>query len=442
MFRQTVISVWIIAMCVSGAVFAQPFQDTTIVPLTVDRGFTLPVQLTEKLRFEENGSVYATVIEPVYAFDREVIPSGTELEGKIIAFQKAGRWKRISTMLSGDFTPPREPQIIFDTLILPSGDRIPIQASVVPGSDKGKVVGSDDNHQPKKGLTTFLASTGKGPAKQRLQNLLWGLAPVHPQYLPAGTHLNAVLMAPMDFGVAVFRTSALDKLGSAIPAGSAVAIRLITPLDSRTTPPGAPVEGLLTRPLFSPEHRLILPVGSVIRGQVTKVKAAHALHHNGQLDFSFTSIEPPDLLPSVALHAQEVDGYVLTANVTHDMEDLVITKEGAARIVESRKRFIGPAWSAIKVDRALSANADSFGKALLGAYGGKFLKEITGTDSGSGFGLPASVSAAMIPHVAIGLGVYGAARSVYSNFLGRGHDIILPENTVMEVHLEPERNYR
>ena len=432
MLCRPLVSVWLVLICLSGLAFAESYEDSTIVPLTVDKGFPLQLRLTEKLRFEQGGSVYATVIDPVYAFDREVIPSGTELEGKIIAFQKAGKWKRISTMLSGDFTPSRQPQIIFHTLILPSGARIPIEAPAVPGSDK--VVGSEDDHQPKKSLTTFLASTGKGPVKERLKNLLWGLAPLHPQYLPAGTRLNAVLMEPMDFGVAVFRKGALDKLGSEIPGNSAVAIRLITPLDSRTTPLGAPVEGLLTRPIFSPDHRLVLPVGSVLRGQVTKVTSAHALHHNGQLDFSFTSIEPPDLFPSVALHAQEVDGYVLTVNVTHDMEDLRISKEGVAQLVESKKRFIGPAWAAIKVDRALSASEDSVGKAVLGAYSGKFLKEITGSDSG--FGLPASISAAMIPHVAIGLGFYGAARSIYSTFLGRGRNIRLPENTAMEIHLE------
>jgi hypothetical protein len=432
MFRQTLVSVWLVAVWLSTAAFAAPVEDLTIVPLTVEKGVPLRVQLKEKLRFEQDGSVHATVIEPVYAFDREVIPSGTELEGKITSFQKAGKWKRISRMLAGDFTPSREPQIVFHTLILPAGLRIPIEASAAQGSEK--VVGSKDNHQASKGLMSSLVSTGKGSGKQRLQNLLWGLAPIHPQYLAAGTHLNAVLIEPLDFGAAVFRKDALDKFGSEIPANSVIAIRLITPIDSRTTPLGAPVDGLLTRPLFSPEHRLILPVGSVVRGHVTKVNRAHAPHHNGQLDFSFTSVEPPNLLPSVALHAQQVDGYVATIGVTHDMEDLRIGENGATRIVESRKRFIALAFAAVKADRALSASADSFPKAVLGAYRGKFLKEITGSDSG--FGFPASISGAMIPHVAIGLGFYGAARSVYSNFLGPGRDIKLPENTAMEIHLE------
>ena len=422
-------------MGLTWTAFAESFEDTTIVPLTVDKGFPLQVALTKKLRIERGGSVYATLVEPVYAFDREVIPSGTELEGKITAFQKAGTLKRISTLLAADFTPPRKPQIIFHTLILPTGARIPIEASVIGYSEK--VLGSDSDGQARKSPTTSLVSTGKQPAKERLQNLLWGMAPIHPNYLPTGTHLNAVLMTPIDFSVAVLRNDALDKFGSELPTNTVVAIRLITPLDSGTTPLGAPVEALLMRPLFSPEHRLIFPVGSVLHGRVTKVTPAHGFHRNGQLGFSFTTIEPTDLLASATPHARDVDGYIAAIDVTHDMKDLHIDESRGLRIVESKKRFTGPVWAAVKVERALSANPDSFGKAVLGAYGGKFLKEITGSDST--FGLPASVSGAMIPHVAVGLGLYGAARSMYSNFLGRGRDIELPQNTPMEIHLEKHR---
>ena len=60
--------------------------------------------------------MHARIVEPVYAFDREVIPAGTEVEGRIVGFQKVGKWKRISTMLGGDFTPLREPQITFQAL--------------------------------------------------------------------------------------------------------------------------------------------------------------------------------------------------------------------------------------------------------------------------------------------------------------------------------------
>jgi hypothetical protein len=41
----------------------------------------------------------------------------------------------------------------------------------------------------------------------------------------------------------------------------------------------------------------------------------------------------------------------------------------------------------------------------------------------------------MIPPVGIGLAFFGAGRSVYSNFLGKGHEISLPADTLMEFRL-------
>src|SRR5215471_6384754 len=96
-------------VCLAGIALAQPLADSQVVPLIVDQGVSLQVRLTEKLHFKENETVRATVVDPVYAFDREVIPAGTQVEGTIRGFEKAGKWKRISSMLGGDFTPVREP---------------------------------------------------------------------------------------------------------------------------------------------------------------------------------------------------------------------------------------------------------------------------------------------------------------------------------------------
>jgi len=52
-----------------------------VVPLTVEKGFPLQVVIPEKLKLKENQAISATLVEPVYAFDREVIPAGTKIEG-------------------------------------------------------------------------------------------------------------------------------------------------------------------------------------------------------------------------------------------------------------------------------------------------------------------------------------------------------------------------
>ena len=133
---------------------------TTMVPLTVGPGFPLPVVLTEKLRFKLSEPVTARVVEPIYAFDREVIPPGAEVAGKVIGFKSAPRWRRVLAILNGDFTPLREPQIQFDMLVMKDGTRLPIQTSVLPGSDKMIRFGADEK-QPKKGRMASAAAIAR-----------------------------------------------------------------------------------------------------------------------------------------------------------------------------------------------------------------------------------------------------------------------------------------
>jgi hypothetical protein len=208
----------------------------------------------------------------------------------------------------------------------------------------------------------------------------------------------------------------------------------MTPLDSRTTLSGSPIEAELTRPLFNMDQRLIFPAGSLVHGEVLKVKAAKSRHRNGQLTFKFTTIAPPLALAPAAL-PRKIEGSLVSVKVGRDTKNLQITKDGGLKISESKARFIAPVWAFIKAERSLNATADPFPEALLGAYRGKLFKQFSTTESGS-LGLPASISGAMIPAVGIGLGVYGAARSVYTNFLGRGQDIRFPVNTPMQIRLD------
>src|SRR5215471_20440947 len=123
----------------AGATFAesQQLHRIAIVPLTLEQGFPLKIALTERVRSKLNEPVHGKILEPVYAFDREVIPAGTEILGKVSALRPAGKWKRITSMLGGDFTPLHDPEITFDTLVFADGKRIPIETSVAP---EGNVV--------------------------------------------------------------------------------------------------------------------------------------------------------------------------------------------------------------------------------------------------------------------------------------------------------------
>ena len=105
MFVRKFVFAFALLVSLAGVAYPQALLDTTVIALTVDQDFPLQLTLTEPLHFKQNESVRARIVEPVYAFDREVIPAGTEVEGRITGFQKVGKWKRISTMVGGDFTP-------------------------------------------------------------------------------------------------------------------------------------------------------------------------------------------------------------------------------------------------------------------------------------------------------------------------------------------------
>jgi len=434
MFLHKLFLPFALIVCLAVDARSQTIPEITMVPLTIEQGVPLQVVLDTNVPLKENETVRARVVEPVYAFDRVVIPAGAEVTGRITGFSKTGNWKRVSRMLGGDFTPVRVPEITFDKLVIDRCDPIAIETFVVPANDTLVLV---DGAKAKsaRNLKSTLKAKVPGSIKGSLGRLLWGLAPYHPQSLADHTVFKAVLLKPVHFGAAVLQPGALDQIGSLPPPESIAAARLITPLDSRTVRPGTPVEAVLAYPLFSEDDQLIYPVGSKLHGEVLEAKAARMRHKHGQLTFRFTTIEPPVLLTLPLRPAELIDGSFVSINVAGKMDDLRISEAGEARIKESKARFVAPAMAFVTVFRAVDATADPFGQALLGAYRSKFLKQFTG-GKGSGFGLPASITGAMFPPVGLGLGIYGAARSVYKNFLGRGQDIRLPADTVIQLRLD------
>src|SRR5688572_13602170 len=123
MLLRNVIVFLLLSFFPGGALFAQSDLNIT-VPLTVEKGSTLQVVLTEKLQYKENERVRGIVAEPVYAFDREVIPQGAQVLGRIKSLKGPSRLKRVLSMVAGDFSPSREAQIEFNALVLRDGERI------------------------------------------------------------------------------------------------------------------------------------------------------------------------------------------------------------------------------------------------------------------------------------------------------------------------------
>ena len=68
---------------------------------------------------------------------------------------------------------------------------------------------------------------------------------------------------------------------------------MATTLDSSTTTRGSRFEAVVSEPVFSADHQLILPEGTRLSGAVTVVRPARRLHRNGQLRFLFDRVQPP-----------------------------------------------------------------------------------------------------------------------------------------------------
>ena len=105
------------------------------VDLTVPTGAALVVQLDREIRITGAGqSVHGRIIEPIYAFDKLLIPAGTEVNGKISEIGGVSASRRTFAALDANLTPSRSITIEFTELHFTDGKRIAIQTRVVPGS--------------------------------------------------------------------------------------------------------------------------------------------------------------------------------------------------------------------------------------------------------------------------------------------------------------------
>jgi type IV secretory pathway VirB10-like protein len=98
---------------------------TSILP----KGTGIPIALINRVstkNIQEGANVYATTTIPISDGKRMVIPAGTSVLGKVIAAERAGRVKGKAQLT-----------ISFQFLILPSGVKVPIYASL-GSSDTGK----------------------------------------------------------------------------------------------------------------------------------------------------------------------------------------------------------------------------------------------------------------------------------------------------------------
>ena len=424
------------------AACAHAFDDAESIDLVVAAGRPLRVALDERVRVKRVGQpVTATVVEPVYAFDRIVVPAGAKVLGRIETLARVSASTRLISALAIDLSPPRRMTLLFDRLVLEDGREVALATRVGPatanvvlqtagGSADRGLVGRGREEVARKAKQ--VASIARRPRKmQRLKQAVVAALPFHPQYLPQGTVYDAELLTPLQFGTAIAVPRA--PAGAAPPPESILNARLITTVDSARSPRGTPVEAVLTQPLFSAEDQLILPEGTTLTGEVTFAMPARRLRRNGQLRFLFATVRAPEGAPETlraSLYSAEASRHAR----------LAIDDEGGATISNPATRFVAPALAAVAVGASfLQEPVTEPGQIEPGVLPGAMESSSLGTGIGgfSGMGLLGVGLSRLSRPVAVGLGFLGLARSLYVSFLGKGRNVSFPAGTRIQVQLAP-----
>ena len=411
------------------------------VPLTVPRGTSLQVALDQEVRVKRVGQpVHARIVEPVYAFDRLVVPAGSEVIGEITELGAISAGKRTLSVLNADFTPARDVEISFKELVLPDGRHLPLHTSVTADSgqviqlvtaaetkdkksikDKASEKTEEAKRQAKQQWDTAMKQLKTPGRVRRLERYAESQLPVHAQYIPAGTVYFAELDDSLDFGTEPMTPQMASSLGGLLPDDCVVRARLLTPLSSATAQKGQDIEAVLSAPLFDGD-RLLLPQGSRLKGTVRQVQPARLLKKNGQLRIAFLELIPPDGIE------QKVHATLEGVQAGKD-GNVRLDSEGGAEATTSKSRYLATTVSLGLAAISMREDADAVGGGTAGTTGSRV------AGGAAGFKLVGMVAGALVHSRAFGytMGAYGAGMSVYSHFIARGREVVFPKNTAMEI---------
>jgi hypothetical protein len=444
---------------ISGTAVAQHTATAPpVVPLMVDAGLALRVILTQKVRFKINEPVRGQITDPVFVFDREMIPPGTDITGRVVGFHRPSRWIRAWALMSGNFTPQREPVIEFDNLTFRNGSAMSISTEVTPGT--ALVVRFADTKSPPKGRIESakelarqqiearkqaVVNAVRAPGKMdRIKATLWSFLPYRPQSVPPGSRFTATLRSPLDFGTGTLEPSELDPSPSEALNDDVVNAVLTTALDSTASKRGTAVEAEVSQPVFSPDNHLIFPQGSHLTGTVVQAQPARFWHRNGKLAFMFTGVEVPPSPASPAMALMPIEGRLESVEVNGAAGDVRLDEEGGVTVANSKTRFIAPAVSGLLALRTTEGrDAEPDGDADdVGLKPGQTVAAETHLGprvlaGGIGFGLLGAALGRLSQPISTVLGFYGAGRLAYSNIVGKGSEISFSKNTPMEIRLAP-----
>src|SRR5208282_3990881 len=129
---------------------------TSSIPLTVPPGTPLKIALDSEVRVREVGqAIHGKTTEPVYAFDRLLIPAGTVVNGKVSAIDGVPAKTRVMDATDGNFSPARHVHVQFDELVMADGRHVALQTVASPAPD---------------GVLRFVSANEKAEKKNKVED--------------------------------------------------------------------------------------------------------------------------------------------------------------------------------------------------------------------------------------------------------------------------------
>ena len=259
---------------------------------------------------------------------------------------------------------------------------------------------------------------------QRIKEYLLKQSPYRREYLAPGTRFSASLNRELDFGSETQSPEQLANLGNVPAANTVLHARLLLEISSATATRGTPVVAELTEPVYSADQRLLLPSGSRLIGQVVEARPARRLHRNGELRVLFEHIEVP------GGNLQDVQGTLEGIEVDRAAH-MKLDEEGGARATDSKSRYLSTGVALLMAGVAAHPDVDR------GAVDDADDPAVRAGAGASGFGLAGTLIglASKSNAVSIAFSAYGASASIYTNFLSRGREVVLPKNAPVEIGL-------
>jgi len=402
--------------------------DPKMQQVTIAVGVPLHVRVTRTADLRKDEPVEGVLTEPVYVYDRVVLPKDAVVRGSVSGVVPADRKIRTEALLNGDVTPLHDPIVNFTTIrigdadiVLSSEARIRDAQMVdfAPAGPRPSLI-----QQCKKQISDRIQSTKNAlfaPGKKdRALRLFYSQLPYHPQRIWAGTQFIADLKSTAEVSLSATVAPVIVPLAVSTLDRIVVKARLLDGLSSDVARKGDAVTASVTQPVFNARHELVVAEGTRLEGAVLQSQPSRSFGRNGQLRFVFRSVQrtPEEL--------EQVRG-TLTAAEGNSAQNISLDHEGGAKSHPDKNRFVAPLTLAVLTVAGHEGDSD-------GGLG-------RNTVASNGLGLIARVIALTVNsrNVATGFGAYAFAKSIYFRFVARGHAVTFPKDTLVQVQLNARR---